>query len=76
MLEFIGWISAISLAICSVPQGIQSYKEKHSNGINWLFIILWYVGEVAGLIYVIPLMKLPLILNYGVNVFFTTIIFS
>ena len=74
MLEAIGWISAISLAICSIPQGVKSIQDKHSDGISWLFIILWFIGEVTGLIYVVPLAKIPLILNYTVNVVFTSVI--
>ncbi len=68
MLEFIGWLGGILLAICGVPQAYKSWKEGHSDGISWGFIWLWFFGEILVLIYVFPKLLIPLILNYSLNV--------
>ena len=65
--EFSGWIGGILLAFCGVPQAIQSWRDGHSNGLNWAFISLWGIGEGLTLIYVIPKIDWPLILNYSSN---------
>ena len=74
-MELFGWISSIFLALCGIPQAIKAIKDKHSHGVSWGFIILWFLGEICGLIYVTHLGNLPLIINYFCNVLFTFIIF-
>lgn len=74
MLELIGWIGSIAFAICALPQAYQSYKDGHSNGVTWGLIVLWWIGEWCSLIYVIPMMKWPLIANYVGNIVFVGII--
>jgi len=74
MLELIGWIGSIAFAISGLPQAIYSYKQGHSRGITWGLIWCWWVGEWFSLIYVIPLGKLPLIINYLGNIVFVGVI--
>lgn len=59
-----GWISAICLALCAVPLAWEAYEEREID-VNRGFLILWTVGEAAGLIYVWG--DAPLMFNYGVN---------
>jgi uncharacterized protein with PQ loop repeat len=69
MLEIIGALGSACLAFCALPQAIQSYRTKTSEGVSGQFLMLWLVGEVATLAYVIgtaPHLKL-LIANYIVN---------
>ena len=66
-MEIIGWIGSILFAICAVPQAIQSYKQKHSNGISKLFLALWFFGEVFTTVYILPKQDYPLLFNYSVN---------
>ena len=74
MIELIGWISAIFLAICGIPQAYSSWKHGHSIGISKLFLWFWFGGEVTGLVYVIYQGNPPLIANYGLNTIFVGII--
>jgi uncharacterized protein with PQ loop repeat len=67
-MELIGWIGSVMLALCAVPQAVQSYRQKHSHGISSLMIILWFVGEVFTTIYILPKDDYPLLLNYAVNI--------
>ena len=67
-MEIIGWIGGIMLALCTVPQAIQSYRQKHSLGISKLFLGMWLAGELLTATYVFPKHNYPLLFNYAVNV--------
>lgn len=76
MINFIGYLGSICLAICGLPQCILSIKQGHSNGISIGFLILWSLGEIFTLIYIIPKSDLPLLLNYSANIIFLVIIWK
>ena len=63
-MDFFGWFGAIMFAICGIPQAWESAKTGHSRGLNWGFLITWFLGEVCTIIYVIPKQDWPLIFNY------------
>jgi len=69
VIEISGWLGGFLLSICGIPQAYKSYKEGHSDGLDWFFFWLWFWGEVFLLIYVIPEGLLPLIINYSFNIF-------
>ena len=73
-METIGYIGSIMLAICGLPQAIESYKTKSSEGLTWGFILLWLFGELFTFAYILPKMDLPLLINYSANIIFLTII--
>ena len=64
-----GWLGSICLALCGVPQAMQSYKDKHSHGISWGMLVLWAFGEVFALAYVFNKLDMPLLMNYSINIF-------
>lgn len=67
MLDIVGWIGSIAFAVCSLPQAWKSFQEKHSDGLSWGFLILWSIGEVFTIIYVLPTRNYPLLFNYFCN---------
>ena len=74
-LEWMGWIGALCLAFCAVPQAIMSVKQKHSHGISKGLLWLWSLGELFTLIYIwYGTRDLPLLVNYGLNVIFIGIV--
>ena len=73
-MDNIGWAGSILLAFCGLPQAIESIKTKSSAGITWGFLIMWFSGELLTLIYILPKLDLPLILNYSANIIFLLII--
>ena len=73
-MENIGWLGSILLAFCGLPQAIESYKTKSSEGLTWGFIGMWLIGELCTFIYIIPQMVLPLLFNYTANIIFVSII--
>lgn len=66
-LEIIGWLSGAMLAVCGVPQAIKIVRTKNTESLSMLFLVLWFVGEVFGIVYVLPKTYNPLIFNYGFN---------
>lgn len=62
------------LALCGLPQAIRSYIDGHSDGISWGFVLTWFMGCILMLIYVFPSGSMPLIVDYMLNICFTTII--
>src|SRR5690606_7815513 len=75
LIEVIGFIGGLFLALCAVPQAYKSYQDGHANGMSHSFIWLWCLGEIAMLAYILgkyQFSDLWLILNYTVN---TVIIF-
>jgi len=73
-MEFLGWIGSILLAFCGLPQAIESYKTKCSEGLTWGFLFMWLSGEILTFLYVLPKLDLPLIFNYSANIIFLIII--
>ncbi len=65
--DFFGWTGSALFAICGLPQAAQSYREKHSDGLNWYFLLAWFFGELFTLLYIWPKSDWPLIANYSVN---------
>lgn len=74
MMEIIGWFGAVFLAICGLPQAWLSYKQGHSEGVSKHLLLLWSLGEILTLIYVLPKFDWPLIFNYGTNLFSLSVI--
>lgn len=66
-METIGWLGAIFLAVCGLPQAVLAWRTGNTGGISRPFIFLWTMGEVFGLAYVIYLGNWPLITNYLAN---------
>jgi uncharacterized protein with PQ loop repeat len=73
-METLGYIGSIMLAICGLPQAIESFKTKSSDGLTWGFIGLWFWGEIFTFIYILPKMDLPLLINYSANIIFLSVI--
>lgn len=73
-LNTLGWLGAVCFAICGLPQAIQSYKQKHSDGISSSFLLLWGTGEILTLIYIFPKKEWPIIFNLVFNLLFIGVI--
>jgi uncharacterized protein with PQ loop repeat len=74
MLEIFGWLGSVLLAFCGLPQAIESYQNKNSDGLTWGFLLMWGFGEVFTFVFIFPTMMLPLVFNYTANLIFISII--
>lgn len=75
-LSTIGYIGSILLALCGLPQAFMSIRQGHSRGISVLFLIMWTLGEILTLVYIIPKSDAPLLINYLSNLIFLAIIWK
>lgn len=73
-MEYLGWIGSFLFAMCGAPAAYASYKEGHSNGMNWAFLLMWFGGEVCTILYVLPKQDWPLLFNYLFNFVFLCVI--
>lgn len=68
MIKIIGTIGAIGLAVCAAPQALECFRTKSSAGLSHTFLLLWTLGEIFTLIYVLATTADPiLLLNYCFN---------
>jgi uncharacterized protein with PQ loop repeat len=76
MIETIGWIGGLLLAFCGLPMAIKSFRDGNSDGVSKLFLVMWLLGEIALLVYVLIKhgFDLPLVTNYLLNIAFISII--
>lgn len=69
IIEIIGWVGAVLLATCGLPQLFKTIKDKDLHGLSFVFIVWWLLGEILVLTYVLyQAFKWPLIFNYGINI--------
>ena len=75
MIELVGYVGALCFAFCAMPQAIKCHREKSADGLSWLFLILWLVGEICVSIYTYFTIGMlnPLMLNYAGNLIFLTV---
>ena len=68
MHAVLGWMGAVCLALCGLPQAIKTVRTRKADDISFLFLSLWLGGEVLTLAYVLPSLDFPLMVNYLVNI--------
>jgi len=66
-MELVGWFSAICFAVCALPQAIKCWRTKRADDLSVSFLVLWFLGEGAGLVYMWPKAIWPVIFNYTAN---------
>jgi uncharacterized protein with PQ loop repeat len=77
-MVLIGWIGAILLALCGLPQAFKTFRTKSCNDLSWLFLGAWLLGEILVLVYIIwdnyetYDFQWPLWLNYILNIIITS----
>lgn len=75
-MQVVGWIGAILLAYCALPQAVASYRQGHSKGLDPYFLWTWFLGESFMLTHIIQTVGPggPLFWNYFVNTILVGII--
>jgi uncharacterized protein with PQ loop repeat len=75
IIEIFGWIGAILLPACAIPQIWKIYKTKSVEDISLLYLWLWFIGEVSILFYALFSIKnWPLLFNYIISFFIISIL--
>jgi len=73
-IQAFGWVYSLAFALSALPQAIRSIKEGHSSGVADGTLLLWMLGEVAGLVYGFGLWQMPIVFNCAINTIFVGII--
>lgn len=66
MIEILNWVGCLFLAACGIPLAAVAFKNKRIE-IDTLFLLLWTLGELFVMIYVVSKGELALSINYVVN---------
>jgi len=66
-MEILGWLGSILLQLHTIPQVFTCFKQKHARGFSNSFLVMWVLGCMLMLLYTVPTGKLPLIINYALN---------
>ena len=74
MFEAFGVLGSILLGASALPQAIESYRSKNSDGLALGFVAMWWFGMVFMTIYIVPKGDMILIANYVANLILVTII--
>ena len=68
MLEAVAWCGTLFLAAHSMPQLYKAYQEGHAEGLSMGMLLLWLVGALCTLPYVIYMVNLPVVGAHTINV--------
>jgi uncharacterized protein with PQ loop repeat len=74
MINLIGWASSFFIISCGIPQAWRSYREGHAHGLSWGFVVMLFLGQLLGLIYLLLLGDLPLSFTYGTSLAITSVL--
>ena len=53
MHEMIGLLGSLLFAVCSWPLAYDSFKRRTAAGIQWSFVIIWFLAAVFSAVYAI-----------------------
>jgi uncharacterized protein with PQ loop repeat len=67
-METIAWTATVLLSLCGIPQAIKIIREGQADGISTGFIIMYLIGSLFNLIYVVSLGELPLITGTAIGI--------
>lgn len=70
MIEAFGMMGGTLLAVCGFPQMVKTIRVGRADDLAWSFLLMWGIGEIFMLAYILPKGDWILILNYFVNFLF------
>lgn len=73
-ITFLGWLSVTLLTVYAIPLAGKVVREKSAESVDNIFLWMWFIGELTGLLYVIFMNHWLMALNYLVNVMALSII--
>lgn len=72
-VQAFGWVYSLAFALSAIPEAAKSIKNGYTGTADGT-ILLWIIGEIAGVIYGIGISQFPIIFNCGMNTLFVGII--
>jgi len=72
--EIFGYLGGLSLAICFLPQSIQTLRTKNVRGLSAISYSIYTFGMVCWTLYGIYLNSLPMMIFNSISCIFSVII--
>ena len=72
--ELLGYIAGICIAVCFMPQTIQTIRSKNVNGLSLYSYIIYSFGILCWILYGIYIHSLQMILFNTISLFFAVTI--
>ena len=73
--ELFGFMSALCLSICGIPQAYKCFKTGRAKDLSGLFLFTWFAGKLFLILYAVYLgWVLPLLLDASTSLVVVTII--
>lgn len=69
MRTVVGWIASFCFMFSGAPAAYEAYMTKICT-VPFGTLLLWTIGEICALFYILPKKDLPLLVNYVVNLLF------
>lgn len=70
LIDICGWVGAICLTGCGVPQLIHTWKTRDVQGLSLGMLLSWFVGVICTAVFIyFRSFQLPLFFNYFFNTF-------
>jgi len=67
-VEALGYLGAVCLLVCNVPQILKIYRRKSVGDISLLMIVMLHLGAISMCLYVVlTTQALPLIITYSIT---------
>lgn len=73
-IELLGYVGSVCLAACAAPEAWKCWRTKEPSGASRGLLVLWSAGELCTFAYVLPKADVPLLLNYGSNIVFLSVV--
>lgn len=73
VIELLGWLGALLLMICALPQTLKCIKTKSAAGVDLGFLIMWWLGAASMMVYQIYNKDVQASISLGFNVVFVSI---
>lgn len=73
-LALTGWLSALFLGACGLPQAWKSWKEGHARGMSAWFLVLWTTGEILLVWHTVLVKDWPVTANAVFNLLVMSVI--
>ena len=72
--EVCGWIGSISYSLYTIPQAIDTLKQRKTNGLSSGMVWMLFLGALCSLTYILPDFTSPLFYNFLISLISSSII--